>query len=197
MLLQISSGIGGPAECELAVARFTEWLERLGGVVLNKARGSRDGLYRSTLVSIENGDAYAGTVQWVCQSPLRPGHKRKNWFIDVSLCAEPTSEQFNAGKVEFQSFKASGAGGQHVNKTESAVRAIYRPTGDVAVCMDERSQHVNKQRAVERLKDMIAARNLASQAQSDRDRWLKHSGLQRGNAGLVFEGEAFVVRRGA
>ena len=80
-----------------------------------------------------------------------------------------------------------------MNRTESAVRAIYKPTGDSTVCVDERSQFINKRRAVERLRDIVAARSLEMMALSDRERWSRHTQLERGNAGLVFRGEAFEV----
>lgn len=189
MLLQITSGIGGPPECEFAVEKYANWLESLGGCIISKHKGS-------ALVSIEDGEKYAGTVQWIWQSKIRPGHKRKNWFIQASIANSPNNyAPFDPKKIEWNSFRSGGAGGQYVNKTESAVRGTYLPTGDTTVCSDERSQHSNKRRATERLHDMYLARQLQNVANIDKDNWSKHSELVRGNAMLVFEGDDFKLKK--
>ena len=75
---------------------------------------------------------WQGSVQWTAPSPFRPTHKRKNWFVGVELVgglAEADAVRIDPRDVSFESMRASGAGGQHVNKTESAVRATHRPNG--------------------------------------------------------------------
>lgn len=67
--------------------------------------------------------------------------------------------EFDEGDVEVQTLKSGGAGGQHINKTESAVRVIHRPTGITAECQDERSQFSNKARALELLREKIEKKN--------------------------------------
>ena len=95
MLLQITSGIGGPPECEFAVEKYANWLESLGGCIISKHKGS-------ALVSIEDGEKYAGTVQWIWQSKIRPGHKRKNWFIQASIANSPNNyAPFDPKKIEW------------------------------------------------------------------------------------------------
>ena len=85
MRIQISSGIGGPVECEFAVAKMAAWFVRTRGATReNSVFGSHVGSMKSAVLS--GGDdlgSFIGSVQWICQSPYRPTHKRKNWFIEV------------------------------------------------------------------------------------------------------------------
>ena len=59
---------------------------------------------------------YIGSVQWVCRSPYRPNHKRKNWFMDFSACEVADVEKFDPEQVVFDTFRSGGKGGQNVNK---------------------------------------------------------------------------------
>lgn len=153
ILLQFSSA-QGPAECELAVLKGLACLQResaLAGMrveVLEQEDGEHPGTLRSALVSLE-GDAEAavaqrweGTIQWTCPSPYRPRYARKNWFFGVARCAAPAATL--PSEIRFETARASGPGGQHVNKTESAVRAIHVATGISVKVQTERSQHANK-----------------------------------------------------
>ena len=85
MIYQISSG-QGPAECELGVAKFLTYLQKHYAVsVLETSQGHYENTYRSVrLETKEDLSQFIGSVQWICQSPYRPGHKRKNWFLDFS-----------------------------------------------------------------------------------------------------------------
>ena len=97
-ILLISAGIGSPAECELAVDKMLEFLgKRFRVEVLERSEG-RSGYARSVLIaSPDDLSEFEGTVQWQCPSPLRPGHKRKNWFIKATLCRmdEPEFRDFD------------------------------------------------------------------------------------------------------
>lgn len=73
--------------------------------------------------------------------------------------------------VRIDTYRASGAGGQHVNKTDSAVRATHVPTGTIATCQDERDQHANKARAIESLKQRLYA--MFEEAESDKEKKFK------------------------
>ena len=131
-ILLISAGIGSPAECELAVDKMLEFLGKSFRVELLERSEGRSGYARSVLLaSPDDLSEFEGAVQWQCPSPLRPGHKRKNWFIKATLCRmdEPEFRDFDERLVEFSTCRASGPGGQHVNKTESAVRAVCPPLG--------------------------------------------------------------------
>ena len=129
MLYQISSG-QGPAECELGVAKFLAYLQRRHQVTVEElSAGYHAETYRSVrLRSDEDLQAYVGSIQWICRSPYRPAHKRKNWFIDFSRLDEvATQSAFDPEQIVYESFRCSGKGGQNVNKVSSGVRAVYRP----------------------------------------------------------------------
>ncbi len=196
MLLQLTSG-RGPGECELAVGLFLAAIEREFSVtVLAQEAGRYRGALKSAVVKLETGQAepaLCGTVLWICKSPYRVKAKRKNWFIGVNRLEEDAGAAYDAGTpgVVFQFFKSGGKGGQHVNKTESAVRAIHVATGLTAVSSDERSQIQNKKLAYKRLKERLES------AQAD-ERMLEkgqinhnHNLLERGNPVRIYEGTVF------
>jgi peptide chain release factor len=206
--LQITSG-RGPAECQLAVAKLADLLEKearksgLAGEVLDIVEGRERGAALSALLSLDGEGARAfaaksrGSVLWVCASPVRPGHKRKNWFVGVELLAPPDagSVVLRAADVVFEAMRASGPGGQHVNKTESAVRATHKPTGLVATAREERSQAMNKKLALARLAGLLAEGAEVAKADAERDRWAQHDALERGRPVRTFEGPSFKERR--
>lgn len=195
MIYQISSG-QGPAECELAVAKFLSYLQANYAVsVVDSSAGCNEGTYRSArLFTEEDLSEYLGSVQWICKSPYRPTHKRKNWFIDFSQCAVAEPTEFDPEQVIFETFRSGGKGGQNVNKVETGVRAIYLPTGEAVVCTEERSQYANKQRAIARLRKRILAKNRLHKAVEKNVGWQAHNKLERGNAEVKFEGVGFVRR---
>ena len=193
-ILLISAGIGSPAECELAVDKMLEFLKRRFRIELLERYESRSGYARSVLLSSPDDlSEFEGTVQWQCPSPLRLGHKRKNWFIKATLCRmdEPEFCDFDEKLVEFSTCRASGPGGQHVNKTESAVRATYPPLGLCVECAEERSQFANKKRAVERLRAKVALLEKERRAAEAQDLWKQKGQIERGGRGLVFKGMEF------
>lgn len=192
MNYQISSG-QGPAECELAVAKLLAYLQAHYDLqVLKTSPGYYDGTFRSVLFSTADDlSEYCGSVKWVCASPYRPEHKRKNWFLDFSCCDRAEHIDFDESKVVFQTFHCGGKGGQNVNKVETGVRALYPPTGQSAECTEERSQYANKQKAVARLKESVLAENANSAAREKNDNWRCHTEIIRGNAETVFSGMEF------
>ncbi len=128
----------GPAECRIAVGKGVAALATeaaaLGLDSDCMAGPNTDGHGPASAIGVIHGDAAAtfarpwiGSIQWVAQSPLRPHHKRKNWFIGVfeppALPKAPKT--LTVQDVRFEAFRAGGPGGQHQNKTESAVRAIH------------------------------------------------------------------------
>jgi len=193
MIYQISSG-QGPAECELGVAKMLAYLQSNYDIsVIGTSPGYYEGTFRSVRVYSESDlSGYIGSVQWVCRSPYRPEHKRKNWFIDFSVCAVAKIEKFDPSQIIFDTFRCGGKGGQNVNKVETGVRAIYVPTGQAVVCTEERSQHANKQRAVSRLERMITQENLENKAAENNANWRLHTQLERGSSKIRFTGLSFI-----
>ncbi|MEQ1616072.1 MAG: peptide chain release factor H [Hyphomicrobiaceae bacterium] len=206
--LQLSSG-RGPVECQLAVCLLGREIARAGkaaGITVETMEAvggqSRDALL-STLLKVDGVGAarfarsYAGTVQWICPSPVRVGHKRKNWFVAVDLLDVPEvgETKLDPRDVAFETMKAGGAGGQHVNKTESAVRATHRASGLVVVAREERSQHMNKRLALARLVGLLRDQAAGNQATAERERWAAHDKLERGAAVRTYVGPMFKEKK--
>ena len=206
--LQISAG-RGPQECQLAVALLVRHFDGeatalgLSYQVLDAVPGDGREALLSALVSIGGRGASvfaernAGSVLWVAPSPVRPNHKRKNWFVSV----EPLSPLTQGGgaallpaDVTFEAIRASGPGGQHVNKTESAVRATHRPSGIVVVAREERSQAMNRKLALARIAGRLAAQQQAAAAGVEHQRWAQHDALERGQPVRTFVGPEFRER---
>jgi peptide chain release factor len=136
-----------------------------------------------------------GVVLWRCQSELRPRHRRKNWFVEVfRLPAVPVNVQIDPETVEMQAIRAGGPGGQHQNKTSSAIRARWTNSlGQIysVVVRDNRSQHQNRRLALERLSALIAAERAEAEADRRGETWALHGQLQRGEPRRTFEGKRF------
>jgi len=136
---------------------------------------------------------WIGSILWVARSPLRPYRKRKNWFIGVVRLAgaPPKPVPLKPVDVRFETLRAGGPGGQHQNKTESAVRAVHAPTGLVVVAREARSQHRNKVIALERLTLLVKlAGELAEIADRDKVQ-TGHALLERGRPVRTSKGERF------
>jgi peptide chain release factor len=132
-----------------------------------------------------------GSVQWICQSPFRSHHKRKNWYVDISLVGKAERLEFDDNLIRFETFRSSGKGGQHVNKVETGVRAVYTPLGLSVESTEARSQHMNKKLALNRLCLLIAEMNQNNEADAARLSRLEHTRLVRGNPVRVYEGMGF------
>lgn len=195
MRIQISSG-QGPEECELAVGLFYQALRREVEDVqmVSCVKGRRGGFSSVVLEAEADWSGLEGSVLWVCKSPLRPGHKRKNWYIDVSILEEipRTSREM---QVRFETFRSGGKGGQNVNKVETGVRVVHIPTGIAVVSTEARSQHMNKQIALNRLCDILADRDLQCARREKELARMEHNRLERGNPVRIYEGREFVRRR--
>ncbi|WP_210487740.1 peptide chain release factor H [Rufibacter aurantiacus] len=197
MIMQITSG-RGPEECWRVVARVQEILfkeARAQGLqvqVLESVPGHLPNTLLSSLLLVKgSGTAeflkqWQGTVQWISPSPFRKYHKRKNWFIGIQVIDAAQAFSWQEKDVVYESMRASGPGGQHVNKTESAVRARHLPSGLMVVASERRSQHQNKAEARERLQEKLWHWHLQQAALLARDQWEQHHSLERGNAIRTF-----------
>lgn len=193
MRIQISSG-QGPAECELAVGLLYRELQREAGDMrlVQSVPGRKRGGFSSVIFETEGGfDGLEGSVLWRCKSPYRPGHKRKNWYVDVSIL-EQVPRVDGEMQVRFETFRSGGKGGQNVNKVETGVRAVHIPTGTAVVSTEARTQHMNKKLAVNRLCEILAERNRECEGREKELAWLEHTRLERGNPVRVYEGAGFV-----
>ena len=198
VLLCVTAG-RGPAECREAMAHIVDLVREEAaehglafGMEMERGRAS-------TFVSIdgEAADAFArsweGSVLWVARSSLRPGHKRKNWFVAIHRLPQPPQLlEIKEAEIAFEALRAGGPGGQHQNRTESAVRATHRPTGISVVARDERSQHRNKAIAVERLRALIAAVHERDRNAAQFQQWLVRMSVERGNPVRTYEGGELV-----
>ncbi|AEY66990.1 peptide chain release factor H [Clostridium sp. BNL1100] len=205
MWIQISSG-KGPDECELAVSLFLKSFEnecnkkQIKTNSIDVIPGQIAGNFKSVLLSLDNSDNQimdnikSGTVLWICKSPYRPNHKRKNWFINVEVFQTPDKLCFCERDVRFESMRSSGPGGQNVNKVETAVRAIHLPTGLTVTASEERSQYMNKKLALCRLSNLIQERNNLNFSVQKKNMWEQHNTLERGNPIRIYEGKEFRIK---
>jgi peptide chain release factor len=201
-VLQITSG-RGPAECTWVVAQVLKKMVQeaadfnLKSTVLQHEAGSENGTVESALVQIEGkntktfAQSWIGTIQWIGQSTFRKFHKRKNWFIGVFEVEQSAAAQFSERDIQYQAMRSSGAGGQHVNKVSSAIRATHIPSGISVVAMDSRSQHQNKKLATERLLQKLEQNQVEQLKNEFQTTWTNQLQIQRGNPIRVFQGTDF------
>ena len=209
ILIQISSG-RGPAECELAVGLFTQSLakEFKGMRILEKHRSGtwekipksklKDECFNSVIaeIDLEDSQDFCGSVLWICKSPFRPKHGRKNWFIDVSEVENFTDEKISLDEkdIRMERFHCGGNGGQNVNKVETGVRLIHILTGISVTATEERSQHLNREIAMRKLEERIREKIKEENSGRESERWEKHCTLERGNPIRIYEGMEFRQR---
>lgn len=203
--LQLTSG-QGPAECQWAAARVLESIQReataqaIPCVALEIVLGDEKDTIRSALLALEGAESelfvtrWEGTIQWISKSPYRPNHKRKNWFVAVDVYAPVEHPQWSLAELDIEAIRSSGPGGQHVNKTSSAVRVTHVPTGTTVVAREERSQHQNRRLALARLAQILDRRTTNAEGETRRMRWEQHGALERGNPIRIYEGTEFRLR---
>jgi peptide chain release factor len=201
--LLLTSG-RGPTECRIALRHALDVLaaEALAAEVdCDIAAGpSPDRYGPGSVVVLLSGAAAAplarkwvGSVLWVSKSPVRPLHKRKNWFLGVIDVGPPPAvpQAIREADVRIETFRAGGPGGQHQNKTDSAVRATHVPTGLATVSRQERSQHRNKAVALARLASLIASGGELAALGDAKAVQAGHDSLERGRPIRTFKGPKF------
>ena len=204
IILHLTAG-KGPDECRWVVAQLARAFAAEGArhAVTCEVLEAEAALPASLLLSV-TGDAAAafareriGTIQWVGDSPFRPLHRRRNWFVGVAPAPSPDSvPDLRDADIDFQTMRASGPGGQHGNKTDSAVRAIHRPTGLVATAQEQRSQHANRKLARLKLAMMLEERRAGARDEARHEHWSAHQSLERGNPVRTYMGPLFKLKVG-
>ena len=200
--IQISAG-KGPSECAFVVAKvlkiFLKELinNKIGYAILHKENGIENGTVQSVSIQLKGNQLadflkdWLGTIQWIGTSTYRKYHKRKNWFIGCFEIEDSQTVEIKENEIQFQAIRSSGAGGQHVNKVSSAIRAKHIKTGLQVLVMDSRSQHQNKKNAIKRIQEKVARFNLDKSREQIKNQWENHQELERGNPIRVFTGTDF------
>lgn len=201
-ILHVTAG-QGPEECRWVVAQLAVAFAReavaagLSCEPVEPVTGPTASILLR--VSGEGSNAFAaartGTIRWIGTSPFRPTHKRRNWFVGVTPApAEDEIPEFREEDIGYRTLRASGPGGQHINTTDSAVRATHIPTGLATVSQDQRSQFANKKIARLKLAMLFDEQRRQGVAGGKRALWGQNRELERGNEIRAYEGPDFRLK---
>lgn len=166
--IEINTGVGGVDACdfsEMLLNMYIKWCEkkRIKYEIIELNRDDVAGI-KSAILKVKTKNAYGllknekGIHRLVRQSPFNSAGKRQTSFTSVDVYPvvdDKINIEINEKDLKIDVCRASGAGGQHINKTDSAVRILHIPTGIVVECQEQRSQHQNKEEAMKMLKSKL------------------------------------------
>lgn len=166
--IEINTGVGGVDACdfsEMLLNMYIKWCEkkRIKYEIVELNRDDVAGI-KSAILKVKTKNAYGllknekGIHRLVRQSPFNSAGKRQTSFTSVDVYPvvdDKINIEINEKDLKIDVCRASGAGGQHINKTDSAVRILHIPTGIVVECQEQRSQHQNKEEAMKMLKSKL------------------------------------------
>ena len=179
--IDIQSGSGGTEAqdwADMLLRMYLKWAESKGfsATITESSPGEVAGI-KSSSILIEGDYAYGwlrsetGVHRLVRKSPFDSGNRRHTSFASVFISPEINDDieiEINNADIRVDTYRASGAGGQHVNKTDSAVRLTHIPTGTVSQCQNGRSQHKNKENALKQLKSKLYELELQKQKEEQK-----------------------------
>lgn len=201
-LVQFSAA-QGPSECALATEKaFQYFLQDLHQKkikyeileIVEVQFGIKSALIKVDLTLAElHSQRWIGSHLWVCQSPIRPHHKRKNWFFGVQSFSLP--EKIPESDITFTAIRAQGPGGQHVNKTASAIQAVHVATGISVKIQTERSQQANRKLARLLIEHQLSLLQADARNDVEKARRYAHHQVLRGDPVRIFVGDDFIERK--